>query len=220
VTRVVTAEVVADNLRTIKERIEHAGGDPERITILAVSKTFDASCVEAACDVGLRRFGENYAAELVAKAAVVDRSGLEWHFLGAIQTNKLARLAPVTACYQGVARAKELQALARRAPEAGVMVEVELTGLPGRHGVPPAETAGLVALARALGLPIRGLMTVAPRDPTAARAAFRELGRLADQLDLPERSMGMSDDLELAVEEGSTMLRIGRALFGPRELQT
>ena len=216
----VTAEVVAENLSAVKRRIEQAGGDPESIGILAVSKTFDAGCVEAACDAGLRRFGENYAAELVAKAAAMRRADLEWHYLGAIQTNKLARLAPVTACYQGVARAKELEALARRVSEASLMVEVELTGLPGRHGARAEEVAGLVALARELGLKIRGLMTVAPVDPDAARLVFRRLRALADELELPERSMGMSGDLELAVAEGSTMVRIGRALFGPRELQT
>ena len=215
-----TAEVVAENLLALHERIERAGGDPAQVEILAVSKTFDARCVDAAYDAGLRRFGENYAAELATKAAAVDRPALEWHFLGAIQTNKLARLAPVTACYQGVARAKELEALARRAPGVAVMVEVELTGLPGRHGAPAAEVPGLVELARALGLEMQGLMTVAPQDPEGARLAFRSLSELADALELPVRSMGMSDDLELAVAEGSTMLRIGRALFGPREART
>jgi pyridoxal phosphate enzyme (YggS family) len=216
---VVTPKDVAANLAEIHRRIERAGGDPHRIVVVAVSKTFPVSAVEAAYEAGLRVFGENYAAELLAKAEALSLPGLAWHFLGAIQTNKVARLAEVTACYESVSRVKEAAEIARRAPGASIMVQVDLTGLAGRSGAAPEDVGELVDHARSLGLDVQGLMTVAPQEPEAARGAFRVVRSLADELGLAERSMGMTDDLELAVAEGSTMLRIGRALFGPRATQ-
>jgi pyridoxal phosphate enzyme (YggS family) len=212
----VTPEVVAANLAAITGRIERAGGDPAAIEILAVSKTFGSEAVTAAYEVGLRRFGENYAAELVAKAASLELEGLRWHYLGAIQRNKLSKLAPVTSCFETLTRLAEAEELARRAPGCSVLVQLDTTGLAQRNGLPAAEVPTLVAAARGLGLAVEGLMTIAPREPDAARAGFRSLTRLADELGLAVRSMGMTDDLELAVAEGSTEVRIGRALFGAR----
>ena len=166
---------------------------------------------------GLADLGENYAAELVEKAAADDGDdGAVWHFLGAVQRNKVAQLAPLVGVWQSVARAAEGARIARFAPGARVLVQVEATGLPGRNGCPPAEVGVLVPRLAELGLDVRGLMTVAAPDPTAARETFGSVGRLADRLGLEERSMGMSDDLESAVAAGSTMVRIGRALFGTR----
>ena len=118
-------------------------------------------------------------------------------------------------CWQGVARLAEGEAIARRAAGARVLVEVEATGVPGRNGCQPDDVPDLVAGLGRLGLDVRGLMTVAPQGD-GAKAVFAGVRRLADRLGLPERSMGMSDDFELAVAEGSTMIRLGRALFGER----
>ena len=207
---------IAEAAEGIRRRIVAAGGDPGRVAILAVTKTFPASVAAAAFDAGLGMLGENYAAELVDKATLLEDRGITWHYLGAIQTNKVARLAPLTDCFQGLSRIKEAVAIARHRPGAGVMVQVDFTGRPERGGVAPGEIEALVLESRQLGLDVRGLMTVAPPEPTAARAAFREVTRIADDLGLTERSRGMTGDLEIAVEEGATMVRVGRALFGAR----
>jgi PLP dependent protein len=205
---------VAERVEHVRARIAAAGADPEAVTLVAVTKGQGPDAVRAALDAGLADIGENYANELCAKAAAIQ--GARWHFLGAIQRNKLSRLAPLVACWQGVARAVEAEAIAGRAPGAAVFVEVEVTGAPQRNGCPPAGVAPLVGAARACGLDVRGLMVVAPPQPDAARAAFRTVRGLADDLGLAERSMGMTDDFEVAVAEGSTMVRLGRVLFGER----
>lgn len=210
----------ADRLARIRARIEAAAPDPERVTLLAVTKGFGPEAVRTAVGAGLMAVGENYADELVAKAAAVAGDpgpAPEWHFLGAIQRNKVARLAPVVACWQGVARVEEGRAIARRRPGARVLVQVDVAGLAGRGGVPATEVPGLVASLRSEDLEVAGLMAVGPPGPPeAARAGFREVRLLADALDLGVRSMGMTDDLEVALSEGSTMVRLGRALFGER----
>jgi uncharacterized pyridoxal phosphate-containing UPF0001 family protein len=196
------------------------------VRVIGVTKSFGPEAVRAAVDAGLTDLGENYAAELVAKAAAVagaaeaegdvGTTDVVWHFLGAVQRNKVAQLAPLVGVWQSVARAAEGERIARFSPQARVLVQVETTGLPGRNGCPPAATAELVAELRGLGLAVQGLMTVAAPGEGAAKEAFETVGRLADRLGLEERSMGMSDDLETAVAAGSTMVRIGRALFGDR----
>ena len=212
-------------LDAVRTRIEKAGVDPDRLRVVAVTKGFGPAAVLAALAAGLHDVGENYAAELLAKHdAVTHGAGahsapgeaVRWHFLGAVQRNKVASLAPVVSCWQGVTRVVEAEAIARRRPGARVLVEVDTTGEPGRNGCAPAMVPALVREISALELDVGGLMTVAPRDPGDARATFRTVRQLADRLGLEERSMGMSDDLELAVAEGATMLRLGRVLFGPR----
>jgi PLP dependent protein len=188
------------------------------VRVVAVTKGFGPDAVRAARDAGLRDLGENYAAELVAKASVVE-DGVVWHFLGAVQRNKVPLLAPIVSLWQSVARESEGARIARFAPGAKVLVQVDTTGLPGRNGCPPPEVPELVGRLLGLGLDVRGLMTVAAPGPDATEA-FTSVGRLADQLGLEERSMGMSDDLEAAVAAGSTMVRVGRALFGERPLAT
>jgi hypothetical protein len=141
---------------------------------------------------------------------------VRWHFLGAIQRNKVARLAPVVGVWQSVSRVEEGARIARFAPGATVLVEVETTGLSGRNGCSPEEVRTLVPRLREDGLDVRGLMTVAAPGPDAADLAFGTVRSLADELGLEERSMGMTDDLEAAVRAGATMVRIGRALFGER----
>lgn len=211
-------------LEAVRARIERAGGDPDQLSLVAVTKGFGPPAVVAAVAAGLGDVGENYATELIAKRDALAMeplpaswgAGPRWHYLGAVQRNKVAALAPVVSCWQGVARAVEGEAIARRRPGARVLVQVDTTGAPTRNGCAPRGVAELVERLKGIGLDVAGLMTVAPTDPEGARAAFRTVRTLADSLHLPERSMGMSDDLELAVAEGSTLLRLGRALFGPR----
>jgi hypothetical protein len=213
-----------ERLAAIRHRIGGASPDPGRVTLLAVTKGFGPEAVRTAVAAGLVAVGENYADELVAKAAAVAADpgpAPVWHFLGSIQRNKVARLAPLVTCWQGVGRIEEGRAIARRRPGAQVLVEVDVAGLPGRGGVPPAEVPNLVSALRAEDLDVAGLMAVgAPGTPEGARPGFREVTRLADALDLRVRSMGMTDDLEVALEEGSTMVRLGRALFGDRPPRT
>jgi uncharacterized pyridoxal phosphate-containing UPF0001 family protein len=202
----------------VRRRIEAAGGDPGAVRVLPVTKGFGADAVAAVMAAGCQDVGENYAQELLRKAGALEGAAPRWHFLGRVQRNKVARLAPVVDCWQGVARATEGAAIARHRPGAQVLVEVETTGSPGRNGCAAAEVPALVTALGGEGLSVQGLMTVAPAtdDVDAVRRSFRTVRELADRLGLPERSMGMTDDLETAVQEGSTMVRVGRALFGPR----
>ena len=209
------ADDVARRLTAVRRRIERAGGDPARVRVVGVTKGFGPDAARAARQAGLTDLGENYAAELVAKAAAVD-DAVVWHFLGAVQRNKVPALSPLVGLWQSVAREAEGARIARCAPGAKVLVQVDTTGLPGRNGCPPSGVPGLVRRLGELGLDVRGLMTVAAPGEAAARAAFESVARLADGLELEERSMGMSDDLEVAVAAGSTMVRVGRALFGER----
>jgi uncharacterized pyridoxal phosphate-containing UPF0001 family protein len=215
--------VVAKRLEEVRRRIEAGGADPARVTVVAVTKGFDSEAVAAALAAGIADIGENYADELLRKAARASvrtpETSLDarWHFLGAIQRRKVKELAPVVDCWQTVSRVAEGEEIARRFGSSTVMVEVETTGIPGRNGCEPAAVAELVGALRDLGLDVRGLMVVGPPGPPeGSRASFRTAARLAGELGLFELSMGMSGDLEVAVEEGATMVRIGRALFGER----
>lgn len=209
-----------ERLEGIRARIEAASPDPAAVTLMAVTKGFGPEAVRTALAAGLPVVGENYADELVAKAqAVAGDPGPdpEWHYLGAIQRNKVPRLAPLVACWQGLSRLAEGRAIAARRPGARVLVQVDVAGLPGRGGVAPAEVPGLVSALADEDLDVAGLMAVGvPGPPEGARAGFRTVARLADDLGLAVRSMGMTDDLEVALAEGSTMVRVGRALFGER----
>jgi len=200
----------------LRDRIGRAGGDPERVTIVAVTKGHGPEVCRAAVGAGLTRLGENRAQELLAKSAEV--ADAEWHFVGRLQTNKVRALAPVVALWESVDRRPVIDELARRAPGARILVQVNISGEDAKGGCPPERTAGLVHAARDAGLEVRGLMGIGPiGPPEAARPGFRLLTALADELGLAERSMGMTADLEVAIEEGSTMIRVGTGLFGPRQ---
>ncbi|MHB1781343.1 MAG: YggS family pyridoxal phosphate enzyme [Acidimicrobiales bacterium] len=210
-----TPDDVRARLGVVRGRIVAAGGDPARVRVVAVTKGFGPEAARAVVEAGIADLGENYADELVAKALDVGGS-VRWHFLGAVQRNKVRRLAPSVGLWQGVDRLEEGEAIARAAPGAQVLVEVDVTGAPGRGGVEPGSVGQLVDGLCHLGLDVRGLMTVAPAGDARAGEAFALVARLVADLGLAEASMGMSDDLEDAVANGSTMVRIGRALLGPR----
>jgi pyridoxal phosphate enzyme (YggS family) len=200
----------------VRERISTSGRDLSSVRLVAVTKTFGVGEVRAAYELGLRTFAENYVDELCEKSRATHGLGVTWHYLGALQTNKIARAAQCADVLSAVARAKELEKIATASPGKSIDVQVDFTGEARRNGVAPSDVVALVALARSLALDVRGLMVVAPPGEEATREAFVATAQLADELGLVERSMGMSDDLELACELGTTEVRLGRALFGPR----
>jgi len=213
---------VAVRLAAVRTRIERAGADPDGVRVLAVTKGFGPAAVAAAHGAGLADVGENYAQELEAKRAAYEAAGggpVRWHFMGAIQTNKIRDLAGLVDCWQSVSRVVEAERIARFAPRTTVLIQVAFSSGPGRPGCEPDAVASLAGHISGLDLQLVGLMAVAPRPAEEARAAFRTVRRLADDLGLGVRSMGMTEDLELAVAEGSTMVRVGRALFGDRPVR-
>ncbi|HEY5153663.1 MAG TPA: YggS family pyridoxal phosphate-dependent enzyme [Acidimicrobiales bacterium] len=196
-----------------------AAGAPGSLTVVAVTKGFGPDAVRAAVGAGLVDVGENYAQEVVDKAASL--AGLvpapRFHFIGRLQRNKVRLLAGLVTLWQSVDRAELVTEIARRAPGAEILVQLNLSGEEQKGGCPIDDVAELVGQAIEAGLVVRGLMGVGPAGPPeSARPGFRHLVALADDLALPVRSIGMSADLEVAVEEGSTMVRVGRDLFGER----
>lgn len=211
---------LAANRASVEERIRLAAGAPSfdaaGVRVIAVSKTHPAETVEAAAAAGLTDFGESYAAEFAAKAPEV-RAAVRWHFIGQLQTNKVRTVAPWADVYQSVDRPSLVSEIAKRVAGATVMVQVNLAGVGGRGGASWEAVPGLVESARTAGLVVVGAMGVAPLAPdTDVAASFRRLRALCDAEGLAECSMGMSGDLEIAVSEGSTMVRVGTALFGSR----
>lgn len=202
-------------LEGVRGRMRAAGDTDDTVRIVAVTKGLGEWAVRAAEEVGLDDVGENYADELLAKADVAP--ALRRHFIGRLQSNKVRRLVDHVACWQSVDRPKLVRELARRAPGATVLVQVDISGEETKGGCDPTEAAGLVESAVEAGLAVTGLMGVAAvADDVTVAAQFRSLRSLVDDLGLAECSMGMSGDLHLAVAEGATMVRVGTALFGPR----
>jgi pyridoxal phosphate enzyme (YggS family) len=205
----------------VRDRIAQAGGDPQAVRLVAVTKGFDAGVVREALDAGLEDIGESYVQELVGKATELGESaddrGLRWHFVGRLQRNKVRKAAPYVSLWHSVDRLALGAAIARFAPGVAVLAQVNTSGEATKGGCEPSMAPALVDGLIDLGLDVRGLMTIAPAGPAeGARPAFRALRDLAQRLGLAELSMGMSDDLEVAVQEGATMVRVGRDLFGPR----
>ena len=216
--------MLRDCLWEVRSRIERAaeraGRRADQIILLAVTKIFPASAIQEAYAAGLRDFGENYVQEFEGKFAEV--SGLEgarFHLIGHLQSNKARRAAEIFQVIETLDSAK----LARRLDESGrpleVMLEVKLSQEQAKSGADPAEIPALMeVLADCPRLRLTGLMTMPPwsDDPEASRPWFRRLRELAERHGLRHLSMGMSHDLEVAIEEGSTEVRVGTALFGPR----
>lgn len=212
---------VREHLAEVRERIataaRAAGRDPHDVELVAVSKEVDADAVVEAVAAGQHHFGENRAQELAAKAEELDRRELEvaWHFIGRLQRNKVKAIAPRVALWHSVDRAELGEAIARYAPGAHVLVQVSLAGETQKGGCAPESVAPLRDELTALGLAVDGLMTVPPLEGDPRRH-FAALRVLAESLALPTLSMGMSGDFELAIAEGSTHVRVGRAVFGSR----
>ena len=234
---------VAGNLARVRERIgaacHAAGRSPSEVRLVAVSKRIDLDLVVAACAAGQWDLGENRVDEALRRqdelpplleAAGLDPANLRWHFIGHLQGNKARRAGGRFVLMHGVHSLKLAGRLARLAEQDGrretVLVEVNISGEPQKHGAAPDEAPDLVAAAADLpGLEVRGLMGMARygADETELRRSFAslrktaEVARAASGQPLPELSMGMSGDFEQAVLEGATLVRVGGAIFGPRQ---
>ena len=207
------AESIEARLAAVRERIADAGGDPDAIGIVAVTKGRSALTAAAAVRAGLSELGENYAQELAGKVGAVP--GARWHFIGNLQANKVRHLAPHVRLWQSVDRRRLLGEIARHSPGAEILVQVAERVVQGRGGCEPDVARRLVTEAIGLGLRPAGLMSMAlPGPPEEVRRQFRLIRVLAEELGLPLRSMGTSEDFPLAVAEGSNLLRLGRVLLG------
>lgn len=237
-THAVTSEQIATNLAHVNERIgdaaTRAGRDPAEVTLLAVSKTQPFALIEAALAAGQRDFGENRFEEIWRKVELGQELGLDeqlrWHFIGSIQSRKTRQAIGPFALVHSVDRVKIANRLARDAEAAGcvmsVLLEVNVSGEASKHGFGPDELLdAMPALMRLPGLDIQGLMTMAPfvNDEAILRPVFRKTRELRDSvrdahptLAMPYLSMGMSNDFEIAIEEGATIVRVGSAIFGAR----
>jgi hypothetical protein len=208
----------------IERACERAERDPASVQLVAVAKGHPEEVIRAAYDAGMRTFGENYAQELAAKAsALSDLQDIRWRFIGHLQRNKIKLVEGARATVDTVDSVRLAQAISKRAAARATNVEallqVNVGGEAQKSGCTPDEVPALVEAVRTLpNITLRGLMTVAPHldDVEATRPFFAALRELAEAHGLPELSMGMTHDLEQAVVEGATMLRIGTAIFGPR----
>jgi PLP dependent protein len=223
---------IASNLQAVRSRISQAalraGRSPEDVMLLAVSKTWPAACIIAAHQAGQRAFGENYVQEAVDKAHTTVGLDLEWHFIGPLQSNKTRPIAENVAWVHSIERLKIAERLSAQRPPGlpplQVCVQVNVSGEASKSGCAPDEALILCQQVAALPrLQLRGLMAIPePADDFAAqRAPFRRLREIftrirAAGLPLDTLSMGMSHDLEAAVAEGATIVRIGTAIFGER----
>jgi len=216
---------IATKLRKTRERIAlaatNAGRDPDSIRLIAVSKRHPASAIREAYEAGQRDFGENYVQELVEKAALLaDLEDLRFHLIGHLQSNKAKLVAGVGAAVQTVDSLKLAAALAKHVTPGATLsihIQVNVGGEDRKSGCAPEDLPGLIDAIRALpALELAGLMTIPPEGDEPTRRAFRELASLAKTHELTSLSMGMSSDLEIAVAEGATMVRVGTAIFGSR----
>jgi PLP dependent protein len=212
---------IAANVAAVSARIADAarrvGREPTDVMLVAAVKTVPTERVAEAIRAGVVELGENRAQELLENAPALEH-GLpshRWHFIGALQRNKVRALAPWVSLWQSVDRESLGAEIARRAPGAAVLVEVNLGDEASKAGCAPAETSALVGRLSELGLDVRGLMTVPPIS-SEPRRWFATLAELSARLGLPHLSMGMTEDFEVAIEEGATIVRVGRALFGAR----
>ncbi|GAP65150.1 pyridoxal phosphate enzyme, YggS family [Mizugakiibacter sediminis] len=215
-------------LAAVRARIDEAAaraGHP--VALVAVSKTQPAAAVRALAAAGQRAFGENYVQEALAKQRELADLALEWHCIGPLQSNKCREVAAHFAWLQSLDREKLIEPLSRHRPPdlppLNVLVQVNIDAEASKSGCAPADVPRLAAAAAAApGLRLRGLMAIPqPAEPARRRAAFARMRALFDALardhaDVDTLSMGMSDDFELAIAEGATMVRVGSALFGPR----
>ena len=229
-------DTMAGRLAQIQQRIAdactRAGRSPDSVTLLPVSKTFGVDSIREGMALGLTRYGENKTQEIRQKAAALDGLGLQWVLIGHLQTNKARDAARDAAEVQSLDRVELAEALHRRLANEGrtldVLVQVKTSSEPTKYGMDPADVAAFLRRIAAdfPTLRVQGLMTLAVNspDPAEVRACFRTLRELRDRLrqenlpgvSLDRLSMGMSGDFELAIEEGSTEVRIGSAIFGAR----
>lgn len=218
---------------TVREAALAAGRQPDAVTLVAVTKGHPLEALRAALELGVRDLGENRVGELREKVAALGRDAARWHMIGHVQSRKAPGLVGVADLVHSVDRGSLAARLGRASAEAGavtrVLVQVNTSGEDTKGGIPYSSAVeGVLSIAEVPGLRVEGLMTMAPfvEDEAVLRAAFRRLRETLDEARRhdpelgTELSMGMSNDLRIAVEEGSTMVRIGTSLFGPRPGQS
>jgi PLP dependent protein len=220
---------IADNLQAVKKRIERAavaaGRNPSAVTLLAVSKTHPAARIEEAAAAGQRAFGENYVQEALQKMdALSGKKGLEWHLIGPLQSNKTRMAAECFDWVHTVASEKIARRLSEQRPSGlpalNLLIQVNASGEASKSGVAPAAAAALaLSISNLKDIRLRGLMAIP--EPGAPRERFHEVNVLYEtmraQFGFDTLSMGMSDDMELAIAEGATLVRIGTLIFGERK---
>lgn len=228
--------MIAENVQHVRERIqkacERSKRDPQSVRLIAVTKTFDASKVRAAVESGIRDFGENFVQELREKRAELSDPAIRWHFVGHLQSNKVKYIADFIHLIHSVDHQSVAEEIGKRGAKAGriidALVEVNTSGEQTKFGLKPEEAVEFVKSIGALkNLRLKGLMTIGPflPDPEDSRPTFQRLRRLRDEIqdagignvEMTDLSMGMTHDFEVAIEEGATMIRIGTAIFGPRQ---
>jgi PLP dependent protein len=222
---------LATNVSTVRTRIaaaaDRGGRRAEDVLLVAVTKTVAIARIQEAAALGLRAFGENRVQEARDKVPAV--TGVTWHLIGSLQRNKAKEAVRLFGVIESVDSEELADEISRRAESldrvVDVLVQVNVAREPQKHGAAPEQVASLVTRAGGLpGIRLRGLMTIAPQvpNPEEARPVFRGLRELRDRVrretgvPLPELSMGMSDDFEVAIEEGATIVRVGRAIFADR----
>lgn len=218
-------ESFAARLAHVRERMESACArarrDPASVKLLAVTKVFGPEAIRTAYEAGLREFGENYVQEMERKApAVADLTGARFHLIGHLQSNKTKKAAQLFSSIDAIDAVKIAQRLDAEAKPLDAMIEVKLSEEETKSGADPAELPAIVeAIRSSRHLKLVGLMTIPPwsEDAETSRPCFARLRDLAGRYAIPELSMGMSNDLEVAIEEGATWVRIGTALFGRRK---
>lgn len=225
--------VVRERVEQVTQRLRGAAPSGDDVELVAVTKGFGSDAIAAVASAGVARIGENYAQELILKLATIrdERASASLggatgggaprvlcHFIGRLQSNKVRHLAEAVDVWESVDRPSLLDELARRAPGATLLIQVNATGETNKGGCRPEDAAALVAHGASLDLNVNGMMTVGPTsgDPSATAAAFALVRRLVDDCGLATCSMGMSHDLDIALAEGTSRVRIGTALFGPR----
>ena len=216
--RIVTSETyseeIKERLEEINKIIDAKAQNP--VTLIGVTKGFTHEEVNIASKLGIKNFGENYAQELLTKNPLVDPE-ISWHYIGQLQSNKIRKISHLVDVWHSVTSLKLAKEIHKRNDQAQILLQVSLMGPSNSKGFQVEQLPQLISELRDMNIDISGLMTMGvPGDMVATRVVFKELRKLADTFELPECSMGMSDDFEIALESGASMIRVGSAIFGNR----
>lgn len=208
------SEEIKERLEEINEIINAKAQNP--VTLIGVTKGFTHEEVNIASELGIKNFGENYAQELLTKNPLVDPE-ISWHYIGQLQSNKIRKISHLVDVWHSVTSLKLAREIHKRNDQAQILLQVSLMGPSNSKGFEVEQLPQLISQLRDMNIDISGLMTMGvPGDMVATRVVFKELRKLADTFELPECSMGMSDDFEIALESGASMIRVGSAIFGNR----
>jgi hypothetical protein len=185
--------------------------------LLPVTKGFGAEEVQAMLEVGLTHVGESYAQEVIEKAQIISDNRIAWHMIGRVQSNKVRKLSETISLWHSVDRKDLITEISKRKKDSKVLIQVDMNNRPQQGGCSLEEVPELIEFASSKGLKVDGLMTIGvDQDVEATKRAFAGLAKLAESMGLREISMGMSDDYEMAIDHGATILRVGRGIFGER----